>query len=134
MYELYHPKADVDRLYVKRKGERKGLLQTEVAYKEQIINIAEYLNTKYAEDQFVNIFKSHEINQPNMNSTIKTAAKDAEELNQSNEKCDTKNERIQHVTERLGDSLEKKMGNKVMHGQYVGSMDRQLVSEEDTLL
>jgi len=66
------------------------LLQTEVAYKEEIINIAEYLNTKYEEDQFVNIFKSHEINQPKMNSTIKTAAKVAEELNQSNEKCDTK--------------------------------------------
>jgi hypothetical protein len=59
------------------------VLQIEVAYKEQIINIAEYLNTRYAEDQFVNIFKSHEIIQPNMNSTIKTAAKVAEKLNQS---------------------------------------------------
>jgi hypothetical protein len=47
----------VERLYVKRKGGGRGLLQTEVAYKEQIINIAEYLNTKYAEDQFLNIIK-----------------------------------------------------------------------------
>ena len=61
-----------------------------MAYKEQTINIVEYLNIKYAEDQFVNIFKSHEINQPNMNSTIKTAAKVAEKLNQSNMKYDTK--------------------------------------------
>jgi len=76
-----------------------------MAYKEQIINIAEYLNIKYIEDQFVNIFKCHEINQSNMNSTIKTAAKVAEKLNQSNVKCDTKNKSIQHVTERLGDSL-----------------------------
>jgi len=52
-----------------------------VTYKAEIINIAEYLDTKYTEDQFVNIVKSHESNQPNMNSTIKVAANVAEELN-----------------------------------------------------
>jgi bisphosphoglycerate-dependent phosphoglycerate mutase len=109
---MYHTKADIHRLHVKRKEGRRGLLQTEVACKEQIINTAEYLNTKYAEDQFVNIFKSHEINQPNMNSTIKTARKVVEELNQSNEKCDTKIERLQHVTERVGGSLKKKWETK----------------------
>jgi len=56
------------------------LLQTEVIYKTEIINIAEYLHTKYAKDQFVNIVKSHESNQRNMNSSIIVAAKDAEEL------------------------------------------------------
>jgi hypothetical protein len=40
-----------------------------------IIHIEKYLNTKYKEDQFVNIVKSHETNQHNMNSTIKTAAR-----------------------------------------------------------
>jgi len=43
------------------------LLQNEVTYKAEIINNAEYLNTKYAEDHFVNIVKSHKSNQPNMN-------------------------------------------------------------------
>jgi hypothetical protein len=33
------------------------------------MNIAEYLNTKCAEDQFVNTVKSHESNEPNINST-----------------------------------------------------------------
>jgi hypothetical protein len=37
----------------------------------------------------VNIVKSHAGNQPNMNSTIKRAAKVAEELNQSNGNSDT---------------------------------------------
>ena len=55
---MHHPKADIDRLYVKRKGEGTGLVQVEPAYKAEIINIAEYLNTKYKEDQFVNIVKS----------------------------------------------------------------------------
>jgi hypothetical protein len=43
--------------------------------KAETISIAEYLNTKYAEDQFAIIVKSHASNQPNMNSTIKMAVK-----------------------------------------------------------
>jgi hypothetical protein len=60
VYKMHHPKADTDRLYVKRKGGGRGLVQAEAAYKADIINIAEYLNTKDKEDQFVNIIKVHE--------------------------------------------------------------------------
>jgi hypothetical protein len=42
----------------------------------------------------------------------------------------TKNEGIQHV----GESLKKKLESKVMHGQCIGSMDRQLIIEEDMFL
>ena len=66
-------------------------------HKADIINIAKYLNTKYAEDQFVNIVKS---SQSNMNSTVKMVAKVAEELNQSNENSVTKREDIQHINKR----------------------------------
>jgi len=34
----------------------------------------------------------------------------------------------------LGESLKKKWKNKVMHGQYIRNIDRELVNEEDTLL
>jgi hypothetical protein len=34
----------------------------------------------------------------------------------------------------LGEVLKKKWKNKVMHGQYIRNMDRQLISEEDTFL
>ena len=81
VYKVHHPKAETGILYVKRKGGR-GLLQIEATYKAEIISIVEYLSIKYAEDQFVNIVKSHNSNQPNMNSTIKRAAKVAEALNQ----------------------------------------------------
>jgi len=47
-------------------------------------------NINYGQDQFVNIVKSHESTQPNMNSIIKTAAKITEELSQPNEKSDAK--------------------------------------------
>ena len=79
---MHHPKADIDRLYVKRKQGGRGLVQVGAAYKAEIINTAEYFNTKYKEDQFVNIVKVHGSTQPNMNSIIKSAAKVTEELNQ----------------------------------------------------
>ena len=66
-YKMRHPKADIDRLYVKRKGGGRGLVQIEAAHKAEIINVAEYLNTNYKEDQFVNIIQWYESTQPNMN-------------------------------------------------------------------
>jgi hypothetical protein len=55
MYKVHHPKADIDRPYVKRKEGGRGLVQVEAAYKAEITSIAEYLNTNYKVDQFVNI-------------------------------------------------------------------------------
>ena len=45
MYKIHHSRADIDRLYVKRKEGARGLVQIEAAYKAEIMNIAEYLNT-----------------------------------------------------------------------------------------
>jgi hypothetical protein len=95
MYKLHHPTPDIDRVYATRKG-GSDLLQIEGTYKAEKISIAKCLYTKYAEDQFVNIVKSHESKQPNVNSTINMAAKVAEALNQSNGNHDTK-KGIQHV-------------------------------------
>ena len=44
---MHHVKADIDRLYVKRKEGGRGMLTTEVTYKEEITNTAEHSNTKY---------------------------------------------------------------------------------------
>jgi hypothetical protein len=131
MYKVHYPKADIDRLYVKRKEGRRVLVQVEAAYKAEITSVAEYLNTNYKVDQFVNIVKSCESTQPTVNSIIKTAAKIAEELSQS-EKSDAKQEGIQHTKARVGEVLKNKWKNKVMHGQYIRNIERQLISEEDT--
>jgi hypothetical protein len=100
---MHHQKADIHRLYVKRKEGGRGPAQIEAAYKAEIINIAEYLNTKYKEDQFVNVLKSHKSIQPSKNSTIKIAAKITEEVSQLNEKSDAKQDGIQHIRARLGE-------------------------------
>jgi hypothetical protein len=66
VHKMHHSEVDIDRLYVQRKGGR-GLLQIDATYKAEIISIVEYLNTKYAEYQFVSIVKGHESIQPHMN-------------------------------------------------------------------
>jgi hypothetical protein len=83
-------------------------VQVEGAYKAEIINIAEYLNTNYKEDQYVNIVKNSESTQQNMNSIIKSAAKIIEELSQPNRKSDTKQDGIQHTKAILGEVLKNR--------------------------
>jgi len=134
MYKMHHPKADIDRLYAKRKEGGRGLVQVKEAYKTEIINIAEHLNTKYKEDQFVNTVKVHESTQPNMNSILKSAAKIIEELRQLIGKNDAKQDEMQHTNGRLGEILKKKWKNIVMYGQYIRNKDRRLISEEETFL
>ena len=110
------------------------MVQVEAAYKAEIINTAEHLKTNCKEDQFANIVKNHKSTQPNMNSIIKSAAKIIEELNQPNGKSDAKKDGIQHTKTILGEVLKNRWKKKVMHGQYIRNIDRQLISEEDTFL
>src|SRR5215469_13475024 len=128
MYKVHHPKADIDRLYAKRKEGGRGLVQVEAAHKAEIISIAEY--------QFVNTVKNHESTQPNMNSILKSVAKIIVELSQLNGKNDAKQDEMQHTKERLGEVLKNKRKNKNAwaDGQYIRNMDKQLISEEDTFL
>jgi len=58
-YRTHYPKVGEGELYVMRKGGGRGLLQIEAMYKAEVVRFTEYLSTKYAEDQFVNIVKSH---------------------------------------------------------------------------
>jgi hypothetical protein len=98
------------------------------------VRVAQYLNTKYKEDHFFNIVKAHENTQPNMNSILKAAAKIIAELNQLSGMNDAKQNGMQHRKGRLGEALKKKRKNKVMHGQCIRNVDRQLIVEEDTFL
>ena len=115
---MHHPKADIDRLYVKRKEGGRRLVQVETAYKAELINIAEYLNTNYKDGQFLNIVKNHESTQPNMNSVLKLATKIIEELRQLH----VKNDGTQHTKARLREVLKEKWNNKVnawaVHKKY----------------
>jgi len=69
-----------------------------------------------------------------MNSILKLAAKILDELKQLSGMNNAKQDGMQRTKGRLGEVVKKKWKNKVMHGQYIRNMDRQLISEEDTFL
>jgi hypothetical protein len=69
-----------------------------------------------------------------MNSTVWAAAKITDELSQPNANNNMKQDGIQNTTARLAESLNEKWENKVLHGQYIRSIDKHLISEEDTFL
>ena len=69
-----------------------------------------------------------------MNSTIKVVGKVAEVLNESNEKNDSTKQGIQLIKAKTGESLKEKWDSKIMHGWYIWSTDRQLISKEDVSL
>ena len=70
---------------------------------------------------------SHESTPSNMNSVLNLATKIIEELSKPHVKSDG----TQHTKARLREVLKEKWKNKVMHGQYIRNIDRQLISEED---
>jgi hypothetical protein len=45
-----------------------------------------------------------------------------------------KQKEIQHKKARLGEVLKNKWKSKVMYGQHIRNIDRQLITEEDTFL
>jgi hypothetical protein len=49
MYKTHQTKTDIDRLLLKgeRKGEYNGFLHKKVTHKAEIINTADYFDTKY---------------------------------------------------------------------------------------
>jgi hypothetical protein len=65
-----------------------------------------------------------------MNSVLKLPTKITEELGQPYIKSDE----TQHTKARLREVSKEKWKNKVMHGQHIRNIDRQLISEEDTFL
>ena len=47
--------------------------------------------------------------------------------NNNNINNNNKQDGIQHIKARLGESLKKKWKNKVLHGQYIRNIDRQRI-------
>jgi len=56
----YHPKADVDRLYVPRIEGGRGLMQLEAAHAVEITKLVEYVDRK--EDPLIQVVRKHQHN------------------------------------------------------------------------
>lgn len=105
----------------------------EATYEADIINTAEYLNTKHDEDNFVRIVKSDENNKRNMISTIQRATGIAQELIQRNESNYTHTKDMPRKI-KLGMFLTREWKSEVTHGQRIRDIDKECIIEEDISL
>ena len=83
MHRMHHPTSDVNRLYLSRKEEGRGLVQLELSLKTSIIGIDIYLNN--TNDWMLKLVKLHEENK-HMYSITSDAKKYLNEINLSTDK------------------------------------------------
>jgi len=118
IYGQHHPKADVDRLYVPRKQEGRGLMQLEAAHEVEITKLVEYVDRK--EDPIMQVVRTH---QHNTDSAVLQTAR-----------C-LKTE-VQKETRKMKDSIAEKTKErwhaKRMHVQLPRNLDEKLVDIEQS--
>jgi hypothetical protein len=56
----HHPKADIDRLYVPRKGGGRGLMQIDGAYITEVVKLKDYM--EHTEDPLMQIVRTRQHN------------------------------------------------------------------------
>jgi len=132
---MHHPKADVDRLYIRRKEGGRGLLQLLAAYKTTTIGLEAYLKEK--QDRYTKAVYKHE-KEKGSHSIVKEAEKFKKELKpkeiteKMNEPTTNKVKRIKH---NVRDNIQLNFNNtwkaKVMHGKYPKSLE---AADVDTTL
>ena len=108
---MYHPKSDVDRMYLSRSSGGRGLMQIEATYKTTTIGLATYLEK--SKDPFLMLVYQYELNKK-LYSIRSYACKFTQGLNlngidsKNNEKAIEFAKRLkQHVKAQALDSIQK---------------------------
>ena len=63
MERIHHPKADVDRLYIKRRNGRRGVVEMETVYSVAIVGLSEYI--KRGKDRLTGLVQGCDTGKPN---------------------------------------------------------------------
>ena len=118
---MHHPKADVDRLYIPRKEEGRGMIQLELSLKTTTIGLQKYLET--SKDWMLQLVNIHEQGKK-MHSIKKESNKFASELNIEatiNEElpCTLQAKNLKKKAKQEGlKKIQEKWESKPLHGQY----------------
>lgn len=119
---MHHPKADVDRIYLKRSEGGRSLIQLEATYKVTTIGLDTYLKSK--DDPLLEIATSHE-RQKKKYSVVKQAAKFKNQLKVpevERAQDDTPTTYAKKVKKKAQQEVQKqlkeKWKEKEMHGRY----------------
>jgi len=125
--KMHHPKADVDRIYVKRAEGGRSLIQLEAAYKVTTIGLNTYLQANT--DHLLRIAKEHENKKRNY-SVVKQALKFTKQYNtpdvirHANDTATSYAKKVKKkANEQSQKQLKEKWKEKAMHGQHPKRLD-----------
>ena len=136
-YNMHHPKADVERLYLPRTSGGRGLTQLELSFKTSKIGLFRYLDL--SDDWMMQLVFGHE-NQKRSHSVVKEAQRFARELDLDLETQfegdlkDTENARkLKKIAREKGKMVfHNTWKSKPLHGQYALRSQKADVDSVDT--
>ena len=122
MHRMHHPKSDVNRLYLPRKGGGRGLAHLELSLKTSITGVDTYLNN--TDDWILKLVIKHEANK-RMYSITSDAKKYLNEINLDTDKISenstsngkAKQIKAQAKTKNINE-LREGWKDKPLHGKY----------------
>ena len=135
IYNMHHPRADVERLYIPRKEGGRGLLQLEMTYKLSTVGLDKYLSEK--DDSYIKIVYQHE-NAKKTSSIVKEAKKYSKGITVTEGRCNdcTVTENVRkfknQVKKRYHEEMQQKWRDKPMHGQYIQRLEKADTDIEST--
>jgi len=138
MNRMHHPRADVDRLYVKRKEGGRGLIQIENAYITSTIGLDMYLQNNH--DPLLRLVYQHDKGK-NIYSIHKESNKFKTQCDRIAEQepplpSDSDTEKARKIKKKYKDELHKQQverwHSKVLHGQYPTQVSKDDVDNEKT--
>lgn len=135
MYRMFHPRSDVDRLYVQRKHGGRGLIQLESSFKTAIVGLDCYLALK--DETKLQMVKHHEDKKQkySISKTARKVKQDYElEEEVSQEKTPSQNAKLlkMKLREKIQTRRKERWAGKPLHGQYLISTNKPHVDQEST--
>ncbi|KAL1448297.1 hypothetical protein WDU94_009865 [Cyamophila willieti] len=124
MNKMLHPKADVDRLYAKRKDGGRGLRQVEQAYKSKCINTELYIRERRNQDVLLNEIFKYDETQPKINSILKKSKQYKDEINHDDNDPTYYKKQKTIVKQKINEKIKTNWESKQMHGQFIRQINQ----------
>lgn len=137
MHGIHHPKADADRLYIKRRNGGRGLTELEAAYDIAIVGLSSYI--EQGRDKLMKMVKRHEDSKAkySLTNTAATARMRYVPRTQMTESSHTWGDSAMMNSRVLKNSIEEHrvahVKNKPLHGQILRQLDKPFVDKEASL-
>ena len=121
---MHHPRADVQRLYVKRKNGGRGLLEVWSVYQQAILGLSEYIELENS--RLIQIVK--------LNDSLKKKYSVSKEASKIQNKYMLKKNNGMKMTDELKERMQveklEEIKRKPLHGQFLRNMEKAGISKE----